>query len=293
MVALVAWVAIAALGAVGRLLSPDKPVDGVSAASAGTVRAAATSSAGTTPAVIATASGDASASVAVTDTAGSTGTPEAVTAAAVRYPGAPAVTPRVIRKLHPRHDYIAITLDDGLSYDPRLLALLEKEHIHATTFLLGQAVKKNPAFVRRLKADGFEIANHSWDHPNLQKLSASQVTSQLERTQTAISAITGNQAPYLRPPGGNYDTGVKTVAAGLGYNLVMWSRSFADTSRSATPEQLYKNVMTGLKPGEIVLCHWKGKDTYEAMVKILPELKRRGFQVVTISQLIADSPGGK
>ncbi len=292
LVAVLAWGALAAFGAAGRLLSPDKPVDPVSAAPP----ASTTPSSAATSAAVATGTpgtADASASAEATATTGASGTPEAVAKAAVRFPDAPAVEPQVIRKLHPRHKYVAITIDDGLSYDPRLLKLLEDNHIRVTTFLLGQAVKKNPAFVKRLNADGFEIANHTWDHANLKKLSESGINSELEKTQTAISAVTGNQAPYMRPPGGNYDTQVKTTSGALGYKLVMWSRSFADTSRSATPEQLYKNVMDGLKPGEIILCHWKGKDTYEAMVKILPELKRRGFGVVTISQLIADSPGGK
>ena len=193
----------------------------------------------------------------------------------------------VIRQLHPSGKLVAITIDDGLSYDPRLLTLLESYHVHATTFLLGQAVARNPAFVARLVRDGFEIANHTWDHANLARMSQSGIRTELTRTQKAISGYTGNQAPYMRPPGGATNSTVKSTAADLGYKVILWSRSFADTSKAATPDRLYHNVMDGLRPGEIVLCHWKGKDTYEAMRLILPELARRGFRVVTISELIA------
>jgi peptidoglycan/xylan/chitin deacetylase (PgdA/CDA1 family) len=95
----------------------------------------------------------------------------------------------------------------------------------------------------------------------------------------------------MRPPGGATNASVRRTAASLGYTVVLWNKSFADTSRSATPERLYHNVMDGLKPGDIILCHWKGRDTYEAMVLILPELRRRSYRVVTLSELIAVSGG--
>jgi polysaccharide deacetylase 2 family uncharacterized protein YibQ len=71
----------------------------------------------------------------------------------------------------------------------------------------------------------------------------------------------------------------------------MWNRSLADTSRSATANQLYRNAVDGVKPGDIILCHWGRPHTYEAMRMILPELKRRGFTVVSVSELVADSGG--
>jgi peptidoglycan/xylan/chitin deacetylase (PgdA/CDA1 family) len=95
----------------------------------------------------------------------------------------------------------------------------------------------------------------------------------------------------MRPPGGAYDGRVEKVAADMGYRTVMWNRSLADTSRSATTDQLYHNAVDGVEPGDIILCHWSRPHTYEAMRRILPELKRRGFTVVSISELIADSGG--
>jgi len=72
---------------------------------------------------------------------------------------------------------------------------------------------------------------------------------------------------------------------------VLWSRSLADTSKSATVAQLYKNAVRGLQPGEIILCHWGRPQTYAALAKILPQLQREGFQIVTVSDLISDSGG--
>ena len=175
-----------------------------------------------------------------------------------------------------------------------MLALLQKYDARCTTFVLGSWAASNKATLKKLDAAGFEIANHTWDHKSLPKLNASQQRDELLRTQKVISAVTGNQAPYMRPPGGATNSRVKSVSADLGYKQVMWNRSFGDSGRGATTEKLYENVVTsngGIKPGDIILCHWGSKATYEAMKVILPELKSQGYEFVTVSELIADSEG--
>ena len=216
-------------------------------------------------------------------------TGNAVAAAALRYPNAPAITPHSISGIHPKHKYVAVTLDDGVPFDTRILELFEQRGWTATTFLLGTMVTSQPTLVQRLHRDGFEIANHTWDHKTLTKLSESQVRDELSRTQAAISKITGNQAPYMRPPGGGTNTSVKNIAGSMGYNIVLWNKSFADTSGSATPEQCAANALKDLQPGDIILCHWGRPATYGAMKILLPELERRGYRVVTLSEMIADS----
>jgi peptidoglycan/xylan/chitin deacetylase (PgdA/CDA1 family) len=223
----------------------------------------------------------------------STESASAVRAAALRYPNPPAIKPLTIRKAAPKRKLVAITLDDGIPFNTKILDLFEARGIRCTTFLLGQAVRAHPDLVRRLNKDGFEIANHTWDHKTLTKLSDAQILSEWSRTQAAISAITGNQAPYMRPPGGGTNLHVRSLAASMGYHVVLWDKSFADTSRAATPQRLFHNVMDTLKPGEIILCHWGGRDTYEALQLILPEMERRGFTPVTLSEMLADSAQAK
>ena len=160
----------------------------------------------------------------------------------------------------------------------------------------GFTAAKYDELVKKLDAAGFEIANHTWDHKTLTKLSDSEIESELQRTQKVISSVTGNQAPYMRPPGGATNARVKAIAANLGYTVVMWDRTFADSSKHASPQNSYHYVMEyggGVKPGDVILCHWGSKDTYEALKRILPELKAQGYEFVTISELIADSPPPK
>jgi peptidoglycan/xylan/chitin deacetylase (PgdA/CDA1 family) len=222
----------------------------------------------------------------------------AVADAAVPFPGAPALkasTPS-LNHAHPKHKYIALTLDDGYGFQPEMLDLLEQYDARCTTFLIGSWAASNKPILKRLHKDGFEIANHTWDHKALTKLSSPQMESEFARTQKVISSVTGNQAPYMRPPGGATNSTVKAVAASKGYRVVMWSRSFGDSGRGATPKKLYDNAVVsggGVKPGDIILCHWGSKVSYQALKKVLPDLKAQGYEFVTISELIADSKASK
>src|SRR6202012_3447694 len=92
---------------------------------------------------------------------------------------------------YPRADpraYLAMTFDDGPSaeYTPRLLDLLKARHLKATFFLIGQNVQAHPELVRRIIAEGHEVGNHTWDHPQLSKLSDERATDEIEKTQDAI-----------------------------------------------------------------------------------------------------------
>lgn len=228
----------------------------------------------------------------ITAVAANTGGADVVAKAAVDFPNAPSIKPTSLGTLKPKHKYIAITLDDGYGFQPEMLALLQKYDARCTTFVLGGWAADNTSTLKKLDAAGFEIANHTWDHKTLTNLSADQERSELLRTQKVISAVTGNQAPYMRPPGGATNARVKSVAADLGYRQIMWTRTFADSSKHASPENSYHWVMEyggGVRPGDIILCHWGSKNTLEAMKRILPELKAQGYEFVTVSELIADS----
>jgi len=201
------------------------------------------------------------------------GSSDAVAEAALDFPGAPSITPRSIASLEPKRKYVAITLDDGYGFEPRLLTLFEKYDARCTVFVLGQWAQNNKKALRRLDKAGFEIANHSWDHKDLTELSDAQIRSQLRRTQKVISAVTGNQAPYMRPPMGATNSRVKEVP-------------------KASPERSYRSVMQrggGIRPGDIIVGHMGSDDTYEALKRILPELTAQGYEFVTVSELIADS----
>ena len=93
--------------------------------------------------------------------------------------------------------YIAMTFDNGphATNTAKLLDIVAKRHIKLTFFVLGQCVQENPAVLQREVAEGHEIGNHSWSHPNLAKLSDEAVRSQLRRTDYGTHCL---QSGYSR-----------------------------------------------------------------------------------------------
>jgi peptidoglycan/xylan/chitin deacetylase (PgdA/CDA1 family) len=98
--------------------------------------------------------------------------------------------------------YIAMTFDDGphATNTPKLLEMAAQRHIKLTFFVLGECVEQNPDVLRREVAEGHEIGNHSWSHPNLAKLSDADVRSQLQRTEDLIEKTAGIKPKLMRPP---------------------------------------------------------------------------------------------
>jgi peptidoglycan/xylan/chitin deacetylase (PgdA/CDA1 family) len=194
--------------------------------------------------------------------------------------------------MNPRHRYIALTLDDGYNFQPALLALLEKYNVRCTTFLIGSWASTHRGEVKSMAAAGLEVANHTWSHSFLTRISPTAMTAQLLRTQKLLLSITGKNVPYLRPPYGDTNPSVKTTAARAGYRLVLWSKTFGDSGRGITAEKAYNNVMRRwgpVVPGDVILCHWGSRESYVALQRIIPELQAKGFTFVTVSELVADS----
>ena len=100
--------------------------------------------------------------------------------------------------------YIAMTFDDGPHprLTPRLLDMLKARSIRATFFLIGENAAEYPDIVRRIAAEGHEIGNHTWDHPQLTKLNPAALREEIDRTSSTIAEITGKLPTVMRPPYG-------------------------------------------------------------------------------------------
>ncbi|MER6615595.1 polysaccharide deacetylase family protein [Streptomyces xantholiticus] len=190
---------------------------------------------------------------------------------------------------------IALTFDAGPGKDtPELLDILKKEKVHATFFLLGKNhVLKHPDVVRRLAAEGHEVANHTWTHQRLDKLDREGIREELGRTQDAIAEITGEKPRLMRPPQGRTDDEVKEVSKELGLSQVLWSATAKDysTTDSALIEQ---RILDQAGRDGIILLHDIYDGTVPAVPGIISELKERGYTFVTVPELLspaAPEPG--
>jgi len=204
-------------------------------------------------------------------------------------PGGPQGKPATYTQAHVDQPYIAMTFDDGPSAEntPRLLEMLKQRNIKATFFLIGQNVASNPDIVRRILADGHEVGNHSWTHPQLSKLSDDRVTSEITKTQDAIKDASGFTPTLLRPPYGAITTRQREwIENKFGLNIILWSVDPFDWKRPGA-SVITQRILTQVHPGAIILSHDIHKQTVDAMPATLDSLIKKGYRFVTVSQLIA------
>src|SRR5713226_4124789 len=191
--------------------------------------------------------------------------------------------------IHVDGPYIAMTFDDGPSakLTPKLLDLLAAHHIIVTFFLIGEIVAEHPEIAAREVREGHEVANHSWSHPNLGKMSDDGVRGQLRKTEDAIRSACGHGPTLLRPPYGSITTRQKKwVNQEFGYKIVLWDVDPLDWRRPG-PSVVCNRIVKNTRAGSIILAHDIHPGTIEAMPCVLNQLEAKGFKFVTVSELIA------
>ena len=191
--------------------------------------------------------------------------------------------------------YIAMTFDDGphATNTPKLLDMAAKRHIKLTFFVLGECVQQNPAVLQREVAEGHEIGNHSWSHPNLAKLSDEAVRSQLRRTDDLIFKTAGVKPTLMRPPYGELTRRQRVwVNHDFNYKVILWDVDPLDWKRPG-PSVVASRIIAGARSGSIILSHDIHPPTIEAMPQVFEALLAKGFKFVTVSELLAMNKGGE
>jgi|GEM_PF-704971 len=197
-----------------------------------------------------------------------------------------ATSNRVLWRGNPRRREIALTFDDGPSplATPLLLAVLRRYGAHATFFVIGQHARAYPYFVAEMVADGHEVGNHTFHHPNMVTVGDAVAESEIATAAIAIDRAAGRPAVWFRPPGGDYTPGVEANARRLGLGMAMWTTNSGDWA--LPPARIVtERVLARAEPGAIVLMHNTTLNTVRALPAIIVELRRRGYALVTVSQL--------
>ena len=201
----------------------------------------------------------------------------------------------VVYRVDTDEKLIALTFDDGPNpvYTPQILDLLRKHQAKATFFVLGKRVRMYPQIAIREVLEGHEIANHTFDHHFLKNVSPEKLKEEIRQTQEAIYDITEQMPHVFRPPGGIYDDALIDLAREDHFTVVMWSW-YQDTRDWEKPgvDNIVNTVLSNVQNGDIVLFHDLEGDcsqTVQALERILPELKKRGFQFVTVTELLLKS----
>jgi peptidoglycan-N-acetylglucosamine deacetylase len=204
-------------------------------------------------------------------------------------PSPPSSEQITFSKVNVDGPYIAMTFDDGphATNTPQLLDMAAQRHIKLTFFVIGQCVEQNPALLRREVAEGHEIGNHTWSHPNLAKLSDDGVRTQLQQTEDIIVKTIGIKPKLMRPPYGELTKRQRQwVNRDFGYKIILWDVDPVDWKRPGS-NVVAQRIIAGARPGSIILSHDIHPGTIDAMPQVFDSLLAKGFKFVTVSELIS------
>ena len=182
------------------------------------------------------------------------------------------------------HPEVALTFDDGPSpkYTPLLLDGLKERNVRATFFLLGKNVKENQELVQRMQAEGHLLGNHTYNHVQLNKIPETTARQEILKTNNEIYEATGKYPEYMRPPYGAWKKNMEICVEML---PVFWDIDTLDW-KSQNVDAILKAAGEEPEDGSIILMHDEYQTSVEAALLLIDRLKEKGYEFVTVDELI-------
>ena len=179
---------------------------------------------------------------------------------------------------------VALTFDDGPNPATTNQALdtLSKYGIKATFFVLGKNVSGNEEILKRMKADGHVIGNHSWSHPILSQLSLDEAKKQITDTEDVLTKVLGSSSKLMRPP---YGAITDDIRNSLDLSFIMWDVDSLDW-KNKNEASILTEIQREVKNGSIILMHDIHAETVHALPKVIDYLKGQGYDFVTVPDLL-------
>lgn len=190
--------------------------------------------------------------------------------------------------IDPEKKMVALTFDDGPSNQNtnRILDVLEQNHARATFFVIGKRIADRTEVIARALSLGCEIGSHTWGHSDFTKYPKSALIDSLEKTDEAMVSNFNYHMTLFRPPYASINKDVEDVSRDMGYTMILWSGSSHDWSIKDA-NKVYRNTFQCAADGAIILYHDIYDFTADAIERVVPDLISQGYQLVTISELIA------
>ena len=206
--------------------------------------------------------------------------------------GAHAETKNVFRANRSAAGKVALTFDDGPHprYTHEILEILGEYGVTATFFVIGVNVENYPVAFEEIVESGCEIGNHTYSHKNVTAMSAEDIERELDMTEQAIMKHTPKKPLLFRPPQGAYDARVEEIAQKREYDIILWSIDTLDWAHTP-PDKISASVVSALDKGDIILMHdytSHGNSAIAALRELIPRLLARGYEFVTVSELIGE-----
>ena len=204
------------------------------------------------------------------------------------------VSNRVFWQVNTRKKVISITFDDGPHpiFTSQILAILETHGVHATFFLIGSNVASHPEITKQIVIAGHQIGNHTFTHPALNKLKDPEIQSEISKTHDAIYTVCGVTTSLIRPPYGLFNKRILDIFESTNHKTIIGNVYPRDTTLPGI-EKIAARVMKRIHNGSVIILHdgitVEGMDrlqTVESLKKLIPTLRERGFQFVSLPELM-------
>ncbi|MCX5696950.1 MAG: polysaccharide deacetylase family protein [Candidatus Omnitrophica bacterium] len=220
-----------------------------------------------------------------------------VAAFTVFFDQAVIVRRKTIYRINTPDKVVAITFDDGPSpvWTPKILDALKKAGVKATFFMIGEHIVRYPEVARRVRDEGHEIGNHSYDHHVLLRYSMDSLAQEIKKDEKVIQEVTGVTTHYFRPPKAWLTSKEKKKVEGMGYRVVLWSLNSKDWV-TFDEKYIVGYLARNIRPGDIILFHDSGgvfvteggnrSETVKAIPRLVEKLRAKGYKFVTITGLL-------
>jgi peptidoglycan/xylan/chitin deacetylase (PgdA/CDA1 family) len=186
---------------------------------------------------------------------------------------------------------VCLTFDDGpyAKTTPQVLEILKKEGIRATFFMLGESVQKYPDMAKIVAEAGHEIGCHTIGHQDLRRKDEAYIQQEVLGSALLVEKATGKHPHVFRPPFGNFNANVLKYCLEGQMAMVCWSVDTNDWRKKATPESIDAACLRETQGGSVILMHDIHEKGIQALPRVIKELKAKGFEFVTVSDLVAES----
>ena len=182
---------------------------------------------------------------------------------------------------------VALTMNCAWNADDidQILEVLKQNNAKITFFLVGDWIDKFPEAEKKIYEDGHEIASHSNTHPHVNNLTYEENIEEIEKSNEKIEKITGQRTQIYRAPYGEYNNTVIQAAQDKGYYTIQWSLDTLDYT-GLTGDEMWNRIQDKIKAGDIILTHNGTKHTADSLDMLIKNIKQKGFEIVTVSNLI-------
>ncbi|RDY26334.1 oligosaccharide deacetylase [Romboutsia weinsteinii] len=200
----------------------------------------------------------------------------------------------IIKRGNEDEKIVALTFDDGpdKDYTPQVLDILKKHDVKATFFVVGENVTWNPELIKREYEEGHEIGNHTFTHINVAKKAYGEIDKEISQTQEEVKKVIGQEPKLFRPPYRAISKNMCDIIKSKNMNIILWSNLDPRDWSNPGVGYIINTINNKVENGNIILLHdynrvrVKRSQTIQALEVIIPALKEKGYEFVTVSELI-------